>query len=185
MNDDASTQMLSITQRFILLFVALGLGTVLFFLKGDIGKQNSLEEIASRSLPPEVALRNGKPTVFEFYADWCEVCKKMAPSMLSLEDKNSGKVDFVFLNVENDRWYDLIDTYKVKGIPQLNFFDKDGELFGTSVGLRTLPELDEVLDALVKNKSMPDLAGINAYDITSLTDYNKSQEQFITPRSHG
>jgi thiol-disulfide isomerase/thioredoxin len=34
----------------------------------------------------------------EFYADWCESCKVMAPSMRAMESKYAGSVNFVTLD---------------------------------------------------------------------------------------
>ena len=93
-----------------------------------------MDQLARRSLPPEVALANGKPTIFEFYADWCEVCQNMAPTMLELERTLDDKVDIVLLNVDNQMWSSLIEKYEVNGIPQFNFFNQSGELKGKSIG---------------------------------------------------
>ena len=62
-----------------------------------------LEQLARRSLDPEVALANGRPTVFEFYASWCEACKEMAPTMLELEKQNEKKITYAYKIHSEDR----------------------------------------------------------------------------------
>ena len=67
------------------------LAAFLFFIRNGFSSRQPLEELARRSLPPEIALTNNRPTIFEFYADWCEVCQQMAPAMLSVEKLNRDK----------------------------------------------------------------------------------------------
>jgi len=47
----------------------------------------SLKDLAANSVPYEEALSNGKPTVVEFYADWCEVCRELAPDIYQVEQQ--------------------------------------------------------------------------------------------------
>ena len=175
-------------QRLILLFTALGLAVVLFLLRGGLNAEAPLEQLARRSLDPDVALTNGRPTVIEFYADWCQACREMAPAMLTTERESENQLDVVLVNVDNPRWQDLVDRYDVNGIPQLNFFDNKGKLQGLSLGARTQEQLQQLTDALIQNQPLPKFAGVGA--ISSL---NASQErtekqndlEAIGPMSHG
>ena len=104
---------------------------------------------------PEIALKNGRPTVFEFYADWCEACREMAPAMLTTENSYEDQIDLVLLNVDNIRWQDLLDRYNVNGIPQLNFFDQHGALSGSAIGLQKYEQIRDLTDSLLKNEKLP------------------------------
>lgn len=66
--------------------VALAAGS-LILVKAVYGGP-ALERLRATSLPLEVALVNGKPTVLEFYADWCEVCNELAPMTLQVLCRN-------------------------------------------------------------------------------------------------
>jgi thiol:disulfide interchange protein len=44
----------------------------------------ALARLQQASVPLEAALSNGKPSVLEFYADWCEVCNELAPTTLQV-----------------------------------------------------------------------------------------------------
>ncbi len=142
-------------QRVVLLITSLLLAIALFLIRSGFGSQDEFEQLAQKSLEPEVALANGKPTMIEFYAEWCEACKEMAPSMIDIEQKFGKKINIIFLNVDNARWLDLIDKYKVVGIPYIVFFDSGAVQKGRSIGLRTADQIERLSDALIKGESIP------------------------------
>ena len=123
-------------QQVVLVVIAVALAIGLLFMRGGIQSETPMEQLARRSVEPEVALTNGKPTLIEFYADWCQVCREMAPAMLELERSTQNRLDVVLVNVDNPRWQDLVNRYEVNGIPQLNLFSADGQPRGKSIGLR-------------------------------------------------
>ena len=89
------TQPPSISGRPTLLtFGSLGLAIVAFLASRSLLGRPALEELRLQSLPLDTALENGRPTLVEFYADWCEVCNELAPATLQARphcnDKSSN-----------------------------------------------------------------------------------------------
>ena len=159
---------LSSLQKIFLVFLSIFLVMGLFFFRGEFKANAMLDQLAKNSLEPEKALSNGRPTVFEFYADWCEACKEMAPDMIDIKTQNANKVDVVLLNVDNPRWFDLIDKYDVNGIPKLIFFDDKGEFKGSSLGVRKYSELNEIFNSLINNYELPSFTKLsNSSDLIS------------------
>ena len=81
-NSDAA---LGLRQKIFLVILSLFLVISLFFFRSGFKANEMLDQLAKNSLEPEMALSNGKPTVFEFYAEWCEACKEMDPDMVNAE----------------------------------------------------------------------------------------------------
>ena len=185
-----SDKELSIVQKYFLVFLSICLVISLFFIRNGFKANSMLDELAKNSLLPENALSNGKPTVLEFYADWCEACKEMAPDMVDVKRQNANKVDIVLLNVDNSRWNDLIEKYDVNGIPKLAFFDDKGEFRGFSLGVRKYNELNEIFFALINNKELPSFTKVSSSSnfpsetFSNEENFNKTIKP-EAPRKHG
>ena len=174
---------LGTAQRWVLVAIAVALALGLVLLRGGIQSESPMEQLARRSIDPQTALTNGLPTLIEFYADWCQVCREMAPAMLKLEQANRDRLNVVMVNVDNPRWQDLVDRYEVNGIPQLNLFSADGTAVGRSIGLRREEELTALADALIEGRSFPSLQGLGP--VTPRSDFMPAQAAINAgPRSH-
>ena len=178
-------------ERLILLTIAAMLAGAVIWLRGGLHPQAPLEALARRSPELSVALANGRPTIVEFYADWCEACRSMAPALDAVESRQHDRLNVVLLNVDNPRWQPEIDRYAVNGIPHLELFDRSGTAVGRSIGARSRPELDSLAAALIDDQPLPVLGGVGA---TSSLDPGEAAEGAtttraaaspVTPRSHG
>ena len=158
-----------------IIFILLGLYRNLFFQSNYL-----LKSFGELSVDPEIAFKNNKPTFLEFYAEWCEVCKEMAPKVSALKDEYEKDINFVFLNVDNQRWEKYIRKYNVNGIPQVNIFDKKGNLKSTFIGKQ---EETKIRDSLAYLEVEPNYNEEILNDEFSVIKENKIRE--IKPRSHG
>jgi len=176
-------------QKVFLISLSFVLVIVILFFKNGFKANTMLDQLAKNSLLPETALSNGRPTVIEFYADWCEACKKMAPDMIDIKDRNLNKVDVVLLNVDNVLWIDLIEKYDVNGIPKLTFFDSNGKLKGFSLGVRDYNELNDIFLALINNSELPSFTNLSnskilISDLSSKKENTDNDFMISGPRDH-
>ena len=153
----------------------------LFLFKNFLFKSTYLlKSFGELSVDPEIAFTNNKPTFLEFYAEWCEVCKEMAPQVSALKDEYEKDINFVFLNVDNQKWSNYIEKFAVNGIPQVNLFDKKGNLISTFIGKQDEIIIRKSINNLEKeDKTYEEI--INS-ELSTFQDYKNN---VVSPRSHG
>jgi len=158
-----------------IVFIALLLFKNFFFKSTYL-----LKSFGELSVDPEIAFTNNKPTFLEFYAEWCEVCKETAPQVSAFKDQYEKDINFVFLNVDNQKWGNYIQKFAVNGIPQVNLFDKKGNLKSTFIGKQNEIKIRESINNLEKEeKPYEELVDAEFSTIQE----NKNNQ--ISARSHG
>ena len=139
-----------------------------------------LKSFGELSIDPEIAFKNNKPTFLEFYAEWCEVCKEMAPQVSSLKKDFEKDINFVFLNVDNQKWDNYIRKFEVNGIPHVNLFDGKGNLVSTFIGKQDETKIRKSLTYLEGDPKSNEKIINNEF---SAIKQNKNNN--VNARSHG
>jgi thioredoxin len=65
-------------------------------------------------------LKTDKKVLVDFYAEWCEPCKKMAPYVLQMQKEMADKVTIVRLNADENKT--LVSQLKVDDLPALMLY---------------------------------------------------------------
>ena len=104
----------------------------------------------------------------------------MAPKVSSLKKEFENDINFVFLNVDNQKWDNYIRRFEVNGIPQVNLFDKKGNLLSTLIGKQEEITIRESLDKLKKEAKANE--EILKGEFSVIRDNNNEE---VSPRSHG
>ncbi len=167
-------------RTFLLILSTIVIISLLLFRNYLFKSTYLLRSFGELSVDPEIAFTNNKPTFLEFYAEWCEVCKEMAPQISAFKDEYEKDINFVFLNVDNQKWGNYIQKFAVNGIPQVNLFDKKGNLISSFIGKQDEIKIRESIKNLKKEEKLYE--EINNAEFSKIQE-NKNNE--ISPRSHG
>ena len=181
MKSESREPFLKTDSKTILIFIVpILIISILLFRNLFFKSTYLLKSFGELSVDPEIAFTNHKPTFLEFYAEWCEVCKEMASEVSDLKDEYERDINFVFLNVDNQKWVNYIQKFDVNGIPQLNLFDKKGNLISTFIGKQDEIKIRESINNLEKEENLNEEI-INA----EFSTIQESQNNEIGPRRHG
>lgn len=65
------------------------------------------------------------PAIIDFYADWCQPCKMVAPILEDLSSEYQGKINIYKVNTEVEQ--ELSSVFGIKSIPSILFIPKEGQ----------------------------------------------------------
>lgn len=142
-------------RNFVIVLVSVILGVAVFLGVQTGSDTGTLAAMAKSATPLEIALSNRKPTLMEFYADWCTSCQAMAKDMSELKQEYGQAVNFVMLNVDNSKWLPEMLHYRVEAIPHFVFLDRAGEPIASTIGEQPRPIMAANVAALSTDASLP------------------------------
>lgn len=88
-------------------------------------KETFKQKVYNFDVNKEWKFEGEKPALIDFYADWCNPCKIVAPILEELSEDFKGKVDIYKVNTEEER--ELSAIFGIQSIPSLLFIPKDGQ----------------------------------------------------------
>ena len=181
MHSESTESLLNKNLKIILFLITTVVIIALIFFKNLFFQSTYiLKSFGELSVEPEIAFQNNKPTFLEFYAEWCEVCREMAPKISALKEEYEKDINFVFLNVDNQKWENYIRKFEVNGIPQINLFDKEGNLKSTFIGKQEEFKVKESISKLIRDVgSKEEIINDQFSKIKQNTNFE------VSPRSHG
>jgi len=102
--------------------------------------------VTEKTFEEEVIRRSAEtPVVVDFWADWCQPCKKLTPV---LEEAVEGR-DVTLAKIDVDANKQLAQRFDVSGIPAVKAF-RNGQVVAEFVGARSRPAVAAFLDELTK-----------------------------------
>ena len=88
-------------------------------------------------------LQSERPVVLDFWAEWCQPCKMLAPTIEEIAGEYEDKVKFGKLNVDDNP--NTATKYGIRGIPTLLFF-KGGKVVQQVTGVKSKAEIKKIID---------------------------------------
>ena len=171
-------------RNFLVAVAAIALTVAVFLGSHSQNPSAFLSKMASESTPLNVAIGNRKPTLLEFYANWCTTCQAMAPEMDALAKQYAEPMNFVMLNVDNIKWLPELERYRVDGIPHFVFLDSNGEAIAQTIGEQPSTVMEENIKALIAGLPLPHVqttGQISRFEVPA----NSGSDRATDPRSHG
>ncbi|MCF8365162.1 MAG: thioredoxin [Bacteroidales bacterium] len=91
------------------------------------------------------------PCVIDFYADWCQPCKMVAPVLEELSREYEGKINIYKVDTEDQQ--ELSAVFGIRSIPSLLFCPKDEQPQMAQGALPKQTLVQVIDDVLLKSKN--------------------------------
>lgn len=108
-----------------------------------LSKETFQEKVFNYAKEQEWNFKGDLPCIIDFYADWCQPCKMVAPILQQLSEEYAGKINIYKIDTEKEQ--ELAGVFQIRSIPSILFCPK-GEKPQMAVG--ALPK-EAIEDAIV------------------------------------
>jgi len=102
-----------------------------------------------RADTPDLIGGTGNPQLVEFFAYWCTTCRFMRPTVHQLEADYWGKLDFVYLDIDNPANSDAKEEYGFVAQPLFVLLDSGGNELQRWYGVVSEEDFRAAFDAAV------------------------------------
>lgn len=88
-------------------------------------KETFLEKVFNFEQNKEWKFEGKLPCIIDFYADWCQPCKIVAPILEELSKEFEDKISIYKVNTEQE--VELASAFGIRSIPSMLFCPADGQ----------------------------------------------------------
>lgn len=106
----------------------------------------------------------------DFWAPWCENCKRSASTLSAIEKEYGDSVNFVMVNGDEAQNWELIERFRVDAIPHLALISKEGDVETALIGPIPRSVLKADIDVLLEEDPNSENRDIEGEKSVSLRD---------------
>jgi len=110
-------------------------------------KEAFLEKVFNFEKSQEWKFEGKVPCIIDFYADWCQPCKMVAPILEELSSEYEGKINIYKVNTEVEQ--ELAGAFGIRSIPSMLFCPSDAEP-QMAVGALPKQQLEQIIADVLK-----------------------------------
>ena len=124
------------------------------------------EKVFDYTQGQEWSFKGSKPAIIDFYADWCNPCKIVAPI---LEELDAEREDIDFYKVNTEEQPELAGAFGIQSIPSILFIPLGGK---PQMAMGALPKA--TFEQAIAEILFPPIDGVE--DATEVKDDEKTEE---------